>query len=258
MSATESALASFGARRSLLSAEQRDQLDRMGYLLLPDAIDAATVEALRSRFDALIASERQRPDLELRQKEAGANWVINLVDKDVIFDAVWNHPAQLAAVGHVLGWNEIKLFSLKGRAALPGEGQQALHVDWPDAVEPGAYQVCNSAWMLDDFTAENGATRVVPGSHRWHRTPADTVDVADQHDAHHPQEVLLTGTAGTCAIFNSHVWHGGTLNCSTRPRRVLLAAFVRREHEQQTIQRDNIHPETMKRLSSPQRYLLDV
>jgi ectoine hydroxylase-related dioxygenase (phytanoyl-CoA dioxygenase family) len=255
MSATESALASFGAHRSLLSAEQRDHLDGMGYLLLPNAIDAGAVKALRSRFDALIASERHGTNLELQQNEAGANWVINLVDKDVLFDTVWNHPSQLAAVAHVLGWNEMKLFSLKGRAALPGEGQQALHVDWPEAVEPDAYQVCNSAWMLDDFTVENGATRVVPGSHRWRRTPADTM--ADGSEPH-PLEVVITGQAGTCAIFNSHLWHGGTLNRSKRPRRVLLAAFVRRKHEQQTVQRDNIQPETMRRLSASQRYLLEV
>jgi hypothetical protein len=254
VTATEDALADFGAQRDGLSPQQRDHLDAFGYLLLPDAIGPVTLEALRSRFDELADSERDPRYDGLRQEEVGATWVINLVDKDPVFDAVWNHPLQLAAVAHVLGWSDIKLFSLKGRSALPGHGQQRLHVDWPEAVEPGSYQVCNSAWMLDDFTVDNGSTRVVPGSHRWARTPTQPQGAQDSNG----EEVHVTGKAGTCAVFNSHMWHGGTVNNSAAPRRVLLAAFVRRQHRQQTVQRDHIRPETMTRLTASQRYLLEV
>ena len=52
----------------------------------------------------------------------------------------------------------------------------------------------------------------------------------------HTDEVLLLGDAGTCVIFNSHSWHGGTTNRSKAPRRALHGAFVRREHRQQTVQ----------------------
>jgi ectoine hydroxylase-related dioxygenase (phytanoyl-CoA dioxygenase family) len=251
---TLTALASFGADRSALSTAQLEELDERGYLVLPGAIDEATVVALRARFEEIVAAEGDRAGIEQKQ-EQGIDWIANLVDKDPLFDRCWNHPLQLAAVAQVLGWHEIKLFSLSGRNALPGQGAQGLHTDWPEAVAPGSYQVCNSAWMLDDFTEENGATRVVPGSHRWGRRPPDVM--ADTREPH-PDEVRVTGAAGSCAVFNSHLWHSGTTNSTGGPRRVLLAAFVRREQKQQVVQRDHLRPETVQRLTGPQRYLLEV
>ena len=132
----------------------------------------------------------------------------------------------------MLQWQQQKVFSLNGRSALPGQGHQNLHVDWAAAVAPGDYQITNSIWMLDDFTPENGATRVVPGSHRWGRLPKDAL--ADP-GAPHPDEVLVVGKAGTCVVFNSHLWHGGTLNQTAKPRRAIHAAFVRRDQRQQTV-----------------------
>lgn len=251
---TEKALASFGATRSSLTDAQREQLDEQGFLVVQGALAPVELMALRARFDELVAFEGAAAGIEVHQ-EKGAARLANLVDKDPLFDCCWNHPVQLAAVGHVLGWNELKLFSLNGRAALPGEGLQALHADWREAVPPGSFQVCNSIWMLDDFTAENGATRVVPGSHRWARKPSEAM--ADPTESYQG-ETLLLGVAGTCVVFNAHLWHGGTTNNTEQPRRALHAAFVRREHQQQTVQRDHLRPETLERLSAPQRYLLEV
>jgi ectoine hydroxylase-related dioxygenase (phytanoyl-CoA dioxygenase family) len=251
---TTTVLAGFGATRSTLTAEQQDQLDRQGYLPLPGAIGPEVLESLRTRFNEIVQTEGDRAGIEVGQ-ETGAARLANLVDKDRLFDHCWNHPLQLAAVAHVLGWHELKLFSLNGRAALPGEGHQGLHADWGEAVRPGSYLVCNSIWLLDAFTEENGATRVVPGSHRSGQRPGDAM--ADP-TGRHPDEVLLLGEAGTCVVFNAHLWHGGTANKTSRPRRALHAAFVRREHRQQTVQRDYLRPETIQKLTSAQRYLLEV
>ena len=54
---TATILADFGATRSTLTQAQIDQLDEQGYLPLPGALDAATVAALRARFDEIVASE---------------------------------------------------------------------------------------------------------------------------------------------------------------------------------------------------------
>lgn len=251
---TTTVLAGFGATRSTLTPQQRAQLDEEGYLPLPGALAPDVLEQLRARFDEIVQQEGDRAGIEVSQ-ESGAARLANLVDKDRLFDHCWNHPLQLAAVAHVLGWNELKLFSLNGRAALPGEGHQGLHADWGEAVPAGAYQVCNSIWLLDAFTGENGATRVVPGSHRWGKRPGDVMaDPASRH----PDEVLLLGQAGTCVVFNAHVWHGGTANTTDKPRRALHGAFVRREHRQQTVQRDYLRPETIQKLTPAQRYLLEV
>jgi hypothetical protein len=63
--------------------------------------------------------------------------------------------------------------------------------------------------------------------------------------------------AGTVVIFNSHTWHGGTLNRTDKPRRVMHAYFCRRSWEQ-LIQKDYIRPATYARLSEAARFILDV
>jgi ectoine hydroxylase-related dioxygenase (phytanoyl-CoA dioxygenase family) len=115
--------------------------------------------------------------------------------------------------------------------------------------------VCNSIWLLDDFTQDNGATRVVPGSHLSGKSPGDVL--ADTRDPH-PSEVLLTAPAGTVVVFNSHLWHGGTMNRSSRPRRAMHSYFTRRGNPQQTDQRAYIRPQTLARLSPAARFVLDV
>ncbi len=129
-------LGTFGASPVLLSDDDRAQLDEQGYLPLPGLIDPATVRALVRRFDELVVSEGDRAGLEAHQ-EAGTDRLANLVDKDPLFDRCWNNPRQLSAIAHVLQWQPEKVFSLNGRSALPGQGHQGLHVDWPGAVAAG-------------------------------------------------------------------------------------------------------------------------
>ena len=58
-----------------------------------------------------------------------------------------------------------KLSSLNGHEPEKCFGKQELHADWPKAND-GSYYVVNSIWMLDDFSISNGATRVIPKSHK--------------------------------------------------------------------------------------------
>jgi ectoine hydroxylase-related dioxygenase (phytanoyl-CoA dioxygenase family) len=76
--------------------------------------------------------------------------------------------------------------------------------------------------------------------------------------AAHPDEVKLTGPAGTVVVFNSHLWHGGTLNRTRRPRRAVHSYFTRRGHGQQLDQQKYARPETLARLSPAARFILDV
>jgi len=145
---------------------------------------------------------------------------------------------------------------LNARFALPGMGLQSLHADWGRLETPGDFQVCNSIWLLDGFTEDNGATRVVPGSHRWGtKLPSDEMADASQP---HPLERLLLAPEGTVVVFNSHTWHGGTLNRTGKPRRAMHSYFVRRNHPQQVDQRRYIRPETLARISAGARVILDV
>ena len=73
-----------------------------------------------------------------------------------------------------------------------------------------------------------------------------------------PMKCCCLVTPARARIFNSHLWHGGTTNRSKAPRRGLHGAFVRREHQQQTVQRDYLSPATVSRLTVAERFLLDV
>jgi len=178
----------------------------------------------------------------------------NLIDKGDVFKVFFSQPKVLAAIAHVLG-NDIKLSSLNSRAALPGKGLQGLHADWHEAVEPGEYQVCNSIWLLDEFTKDNGATRLVAGSHRFGKMPSQ--DMPDP-SAPHPDEELLLAPAGTVVVFNSHTWHGGTLNRTSSPRRAVHSYWTRRGQPQQLDQRKFQSAETKTKFSPPVRHLLDI
>ena len=246
------ALAELGVTGDLLDAETKERLDRNGFAPLPGILSAAQVDAFNSRLAELTREEGDLAGLEVHQ-EAGTDRLADLVNKDPMFEVCFTHPLVLAAMAHVLG--EFKLSSLNSRAALPGQGLQGLHADWGRR-EPGeGFSVCNSIWLLDDFTAENGATRVVPGSHLRPELPGDVVD---DPSAPHPDQVQLTAPAGTVVIFNSHVWHGGTLNRSDRPRRAMHSYFTRRENTQQLDQRTFVREETLARLSPAARFILDV
>jgi len=248
------ALDRFGATAAgALTAEERAQLDRDGFVVLPGVLGPAQVDALNARLAALLAEEGEDAGKEVHQ-EAGTDRLSDLVNKGEEFRACFTHARVLAAVAHVLG-ADLKLSSLNARIAKPGEGGQHLHADWHGPVEPGDWRVCNSVWLLDDFTPDNGATRVVPGSHLRRATPQQ--EMADP-SAPHPNEVTLTAPAGAVVVFNSHLWHGGTLNRTDRPRRAAFAYFCRRGEAQQLDQRAHLRPETAARLSEAERVLLDV
>jgi len=249
----QDALANLGVRPDTLTQPEKDKLDDAGFLPLSGILRADHLCSLRARVDELLQAEGDRAGMEFSQ-EVGAERLSDLVNKGAVFDICFTHPRVLASIAHVLR-ADFKLSSLNYRAALPGQGHQALHTDWSEPVSAGQFRVCNSIWLLDDFTAENGPTRVVPGSHQRGTLPqAAMPDPA----APHPDEVLLLAPAGTVVIFNSHLWHGGTLNRTSVRRRALHAYFCCRTERQQVDQQRFARAETRARLSSAARYVLGL
>ncbi len=115
------------------------------------------------------------------------------------------------------------------------------------------YWVCNTVWMIDEFTPSNGALRAIPGSHRWRKLPADVL--ADPRSPH-PDEVHVTGKAGTVVVMNAHLWHGGLGNHTSHSRTALHAFYCRRDKPQQQYQEQLLSSETQSRLSKELRDLL--
>ena len=245
------ALADLGVAAGSIDSETRSRLDRDGNAPLPGVLSAAQLAVIRARLGELLAAEGDRAGLEVRQEE-GTDRLADL-NKDPAFEVCFTDPRLLACVAHVLG--EFKLSSLNYRAALPGQGLQALH----NRRRPG-----HRSRRIPGVQFDLAAGRLHGGQRRdprsagvapVRRSPGDVM--ADRRDSH-PGEVLLLAPTGTVVVFNYHLWHGGTLNRSSRPRRALHAYFTRRGNGQQLDQRKYARPETLARLGPTARFILDV
>ena len=235
-----------------MTPAQERQLDVDGFVVLENVMGTELLEALRARIWQLFDEEGERAGQEFRTEEH-AHRLANLVDKGEVFRRAIALAPVLACVRHVLG-GELKLSSLNARSADPASDVgQPLHVDMSALPDERGNWVCNTVWMLDDFTPDNGATRMIPGSHTWGTRPQD---VLEDPMAPHPQEVLLTGKAGTIAVMNAHMWHGGTANRSAAPRLAMHAFYCRRDKPQQQYQKKLLRPEVQASLTADLRELL--
>ena len=237
-----------------LSPIQQRELDEQGFTLLENIIDPQWLGQLRQAFEELIEQECEGAGIEVAQMD-GVRRLADLVNKGQAFDAVYVQPQLLTAVHHILQ-RPFKLHSLNGHDPLHNSGLQTLHADWGNGYIPDdPYHVVNSMWMLDDFSLDNGATRLIPGSHR---KPGKIDDYVEDRMVDHPDQIHLQGTAGSVAVFNGSVWHSSYTNNSGQLRRTLHCAFIAREHGQQTNQREYLRPATAERLSPLARYMLDI
>lgn len=122
------------------------------------------------------------------------------------------HPGILALANQLLLPNceKIQLMLTQIIRLLPGQGAQPLHRDrfvWGPHVHFCEPQL-NTIWALTDFTCENGATRIAPGSSKWdlERQPSDD------------ELIQAEMRAGSVLIFTGNVLHGGGKNMSEEPR----------------------------------------
>jgi ectoine hydroxylase-related dioxygenase (phytanoyl-CoA dioxygenase family) len=245
----------------MLTKQEIETLDREGYLFLGSLLTKTQVQQVNDRITELMQLEGENAGAELmaskyirHPKEEGADRLADLVNKGSVFDIFYTHPRVLAGVEAVLG-SQHKLSSLNYRAAKPGKGLQKLHVDWRNSVAQGAYKVCNTIWLLDDFTEHNGATRIVPRTHKLSVLPDEAM--ADPM-LKHPDEIRIIASAGSVYIFNSHVWHGGTNNETANDRRSIHSYFCTREQPQQIDQKKYISEETKQRIGVSGQWILDV
>lgn len=138
-------------------------------------------------------------------------------------------PASAALIGHARVLEVIDPFLLRhclgyrigSTTAIeihPGEAAQVLHRDddiYPMRV-PGVEWQADVMWALDDFTEENGATRVILGSHAWR----------EYHPLHDQDAVQAVMSKGSALFYLGSVWHGGGANLSSRPRMGLINTYA--------------------------------
>ena len=230
-----------------ISDDVAQRLREDGFVIFPGLISEQEVARFNERVEELFALEGEHSGSEFKQ-EPGTRRLANCVNKGGIFEKAIENPVVLECVQTVLG-PDFKLSSFNVRSANPQSAcGQPLHADSGATADEKGYWVCNSVWMLDDFTESNGALRVVPGSHRWGKLPEPGAIV--------PGELLVTGKAGTVVVMNAHMWHGGTDNRTDHPRRAMHVYFTRGDKPQQQYQKKLVSAEVQARLSPLARKLL--
>jgi ectoine hydroxylase-related dioxygenase (phytanoyl-CoA dioxygenase family) len=209
----------------------RADLDEQGYCIVPGVLSAGEVAALKARLVEQAAGERAAGVAFHDGGAARPNqrvWM--LLNKGRLFRDLMLHPMVDALMGHLLG-PDFLVSSFTANIAHPGGEPMVLHTDqgyvgfWtPRPV------VANIAWMLDDFSDENGGTRLVPGSHLNSAATPRSSSYAPDQPANMPtleDTVGAAGPAGSILCFDGRIWHGTGANRTDKPRHALLSYHCR-------------------------------
>lgn len=196
------------------SAELKADLSRDGYCILPSVLTRESARSLREQVLGLAAAENRN---STAWHSNGNQRVFALLNKGREFVSIAEHPIALDVVESLLGSYAL-LSSITAHVVRPGNVEQQLHADqdyvsppWPRAL------VINLIWALDSFTSENGATMILPGSHRAGTPP---VEVARTK---YP-EVRVRANPGSVVVLDGRVWHGSGRNTQEASDRVAILA----------------------------------
>jgi ectoine hydroxylase-related dioxygenase (phytanoyl-CoA dioxygenase family) len=200
-----------------------------GYTILENAIEPELVAALE---EDLIRLERELGTVPANNVFEGAKTVriYNLLVHGKLYERIPVHERVLPIVERVLD-NGCLVSSLSSIAIGPGETGQPMHAD--DQLiplpKPHPALVCNTMWAITDFTRDNGATRIMPGTHLRDGSP----DPFTKYDGVIPAEM----PRGSVLVYHGSLWHKGGAN-RTDKRRVGIAmnycaGFIRQQENQQ-------------------------
>ncbi len=226
-------------------SQLKTDLSMYGYCLIADAISDKNLRAVRSRLENQAQAEQEQGHHQFSdvQDPGGVNqWIYMLINKGDEFQNLLFQPAIMAMLEHLLGEHYV-LSDFSAHITRPGNSLLPLHIDqwWlppprhphEQHIRPGDIArakvqvsdeppspsktpinppvVVNAMWMISDYTEENGATRLVPGSHLSGLQPVQTVP--------HPCSTIpATGKAGTVILWDGRTWHAAGANNSNEPR----------------------------------------
>jgi hypothetical protein len=203
-------------------------LRRDDYVIIDELVTTQLMDALDAELAPFVNASPVGSEAHLGKltKRTGA-----LVARSPLSHRLIQHPTILGTVGAFLGHaSAYQLMLTQVISIQPGEKAQGLHQDenaWDYFPFPSDYHVqCNTLWALSDYTAEMGATRIVPGSH----LPGAPTEY-DDADC-----VQAEMTRGSVLLYSGKIWHSGGANRSTRVRRAVninyAVGWVRQEENQ--------------------------
>ena len=219
------------------------QLDEDGYVVLTRALPPDRLATVRTRLIGQAALERNEGWAATYGESQG---VLNLLAKGPEFSELALHRPVLDLIEHLLG-SDVLLSSITAHIVGPGTEPQMIHADQAMVPAPWpAAWVANVAWILDDFTADNGATLIVPGSHTRGSHPS-------------PDEIRnaqpVVAPAGSAMVFDGRLWHAAGRNLTEFKRHAIFAYYCapflrQQENMYLSLERDFVQaaPEELQKL----------
>lgn len=190
--------------------------------------------------------------IEGQHPEPGAQRLNNLLNKHPCYRNIITIPEVLCAA-KLLIKNEFCISQLILRMPFPGKGDQPWHIDWiPRKKNTDPIRSVLASLLLDDFTKENGATRVIPGSHNSLKTPDQ--DGYTYQD--HPRQKYIEAPRGSLLIYDINLWHRGSVNKNGKKRRHLNINYRDKNIWQQINFKKDLSNELKMSMSEAELYLL--
>lgn len=196
--------------------------DEAGWVAIAGLLDQAAIAAVLDDCRRLLAAPAE--SRAAGDKMVGGTLHLNELDRRADSVARLASDVRLVAVVESILGPSSEVMTIGYRSPQPGYGSQYLHAD---AVPQLVVEPANTATAivaLTEFTSDNGATRLVPGSHRRPDLQRHGGKLANHRD-----EIRLLGEAGTAFVFSGHVLHSGTINESQHERPALQLVWRRRQ-----------------------------
>jgi ectoine hydroxylase-related dioxygenase (phytanoyl-CoA dioxygenase family) len=231
-----------------LTASAAHDLHEVGFVVIPGPIPLAGLAQLAQAYDSAVASA-DSADLG---NGSSTTRVHDFVNRGPEFDGLYVYQPVLEACCRIIS-QPFRLSSLLARTLRPHTKPQALHVDFKGDAD--GWTMVGFIFMVDEFRSDNGATRFVPGSHKWSKVPSDLMSdpVLDYEG-----QIQACRPAGSMIVYNGSVWHGHTANLTDKPRRSIQGAYIRREAPSGINLPARMRSDTLARISPLAKYVLAV
>ena len=194
------------------------KIDEHGFCKVPNLVSTAKAKEVRNILHKLLRDEFTDVERETCKQRVGS-----IVVKDQAFLELMCHPFVIEVWKTFLG-EDLMCATFSANTIYPGSDKIGWHVDYPfwsvkPPWPPGRF-AGQTLWMLDDFTEENGATGVVPGSHKkGHPPDGDTSQWRNDAET-------LTGEMGSVVFAHGAWWHTAGPNSSEHSRSCLLGMYL--------------------------------
>ena len=245
------------------AARYAEEIEGQGYTLVPDTLSEDQIrDATRAMLEVYEHEREVAEGVETQTEHALA--VHHLFAKHRYFEEFYLNDKVNAVIRLVLG-DDMVLTETHARSVLPSSGREARH-GFQVHVDREAFSVLpfegsshhypmaiNLAWFLVDFTEDNGATVLWPGTHKLNQVPDPDADYSDR------LRTRAIGPAGTCVVWDAALWHAATGRNTSDHLRHSALGFYHRRWIRGTINVEHvIPPEVLARMSPEMHRLIGL